>query len=501
MDVPKLEMSHISKAFSGVNILQDVNFTLRQGEVHALVGQNGAGKSTLMKILNGVHVKDSGTISIDGKPAHYATPLEARAYGISMVFQEFSLVPSMTVAENVFLGTASYKTGIFLNDTLAEKRTRELLHEINREVAINPKALVEKLSVGSRQLVEIAKALSHNSTILVLDEPTASLSHAETESLFQTIRRLQAKGISIVYISHYLKDIFKICDTVTVLRDGRACFTSPIRATTIDAVIAAMLGEKVHAATSRQARKTIQRETTPLLEVKQLTTKTIRDISFQLWRGEILGFAGLLGSGRTEILRAIFGIDPLERGDLLINGKQVAINNTKDAFRHGIAIVPEDRRNQGLILDFSVRDNLLLPILGRLVRNCLIRDRLGTEVIQQYFTAFRIKAKNIEQPVKFLSGGNQQKVVVAKNIASQSQVLLLDDPTFGVDIHSKLEIMHIVHDFVNQGNGAIFISSEFDEIAAYCDRILIVNKGRIVQSVSKEDGTAVTEELLLKLVQ
>jgi ribose transport system ATP-binding protein len=500
MPTPILEMSNISKSFSGVKVLLNIDFTLIEGEVHAIVGQNGAGKSTLMKILNGVYIKDEGTIQIGGREVDYDDPLGARKCGVSMVFQEFSLVPTLTVSQNVFLGNKRHRKGFLLDDKNAEKRTGELLRDIGVDVYINPREYVENLSVGSRQIVEIAKALSHESKILILDEPTASLSHAEIESLFHVIRNLKDKGISIIYISHYLKDIFKICDAVTVLRDGYKCFTRKVEDTTIDEVIGAMLGKKLEEKIHWE-RQDVTRVGTPLLEIKHVTNKYVKDISFQLWPGEIIGLAGLLGSGRTEIVRAIFGIDPIDTGEVLINGAQIKIKSTKDSTNYGMALVPEDRRNQGLILDFSIKDNLLLPILRKLVNFILINDRRGKTIVQNYITGFNIKAENIEQTVKFLSGGNQQKVVVAKNMANESKILLLDDPTFGIDVQSKLEIMRIVRDFVNKGNGAILISSELDEIAAYCDKILIVRKGEIVQSIIKNNENEISEELLLKLVQ
>lgn len=500
MSQPILEMANISKSFSGVTVLHNVDFTLTEGEVHALVGQNGAGKSTLMKILNGVYSKDEGTIKIDGKEVEYDNPLAARKCGVSMVFQEFSLVQTLTVSQNVFLGSKRYRKGFLLDDKNAEKRTGELLRDIGVDVYINPREYVENLSVGSRQIVEIAKALSHESKIVILDEPTASLSHAETESLFHVIRNLKDKGISIIYISHYLKDIFKICDAVTVLRDGYKCFTRNVENTTLDEVIGAMLGKKLEEKIYR-AKQEVTRVGIPLLEVKKVTNKYVKDISLQLWPGEIIGLAGLLGSGRTEIVRAIFGIDPLDTGEVLIHGEKRKITSTKDSTACGIALVPEDRRNQGLILDFSIKDNLLLPVLRRLVNFFLINDRKGKAIVQHYMTEFNIKAEHIEQTVTFLSGGNQQKVVVAKNMANEPKILLLDDPTFGIDVQSKLEIMRIVRDFVNKGNGAILISSELEEIAAYCDKIFIVRKGEVVQTIIKNHENELSEELLLKLVQ
>jgi ribose transport system ATP-binding protein len=500
MEHPILEMLNINKSFGGVEVLHKIDFTLMKGEVHALVGQNGAGKSTLVKILNGVYSKDEGTIRINGEEIHYDSPIGARKYGLSMVFQEFSLVPTLTVAENVFLTREPRKNRFLLNDKESERRTRDLLNDIGVDIKINPNEYVEHINIGSRQIVEIAKALSQESKILILDEPTASLSHTEIESLFNVINNLRKKGISIIYISHYLKDIFKICDKVTVLRDGHKIFTKVLKETTMDEVINAMLGKSLDEDRKWKANK-VERTQPPLLEVKNITTDHVKNISFKAWPGEIIGIAGLLGSGRTEILNAIFGIDPIKNGEILINGRRVNNKSTSDSIQCGIALVPEDRRNQGLIIDFSIKENLLLPILRRLIKIWLINDKEGKKIVKNYIDKFNIKAKNMEQVVHFLSGGNQQKVVVAKSMVSDSKILLLDDPTFGIDVKSKQEIMRIVRDFVNAGNCAILISSELDEIAYYCDRVLIVRKCEIIDTIENIAENEISEESLLKMIQ
>lgn len=495
-----LEMVNIKKSFGSIEVLHDIDFTLMAGEVHGLVGQNGAGKSTLMKILNGVYTKDEGIINIDGIEVDYDTPMGARKCGISMVFQEFSLIPSLTVSQNVFLTRELQRNMLFLDDRECEKRTKDFLNDIGVDISINPKELVENLNIGLRQIVEIAKALSQESKILILDEPTASLSHAEIESLFNVINKLKEKGISIIYISHYLKNVFKICDRVTVLRDGNKIFTKDIKNTNMDEVIAAMLGkslEEKHVLETHKLRKT----GTPLLEVKNVKTEYVSNISFEVWPGEMIGIAGLLGSGRTEIMRAVFGIDRLERGEVLVDGNKVDITSTKDSIHHGMALVPEDRRSEGLILDFSIKENLLLPVLRKLIKLILINDRKGKKIVKDYMEDFNIKAESMEQIVQFLSGGNQQKVVVAKSMVSESRILLLDDPTFGIDVKSKQEIMSIVRNFVNNGNCAILISSELEEIASYCDRILIIRKGEIVNVVENKEEIDISEELLLKMIQ
>lgn len=496
-----MEMRHIGKSFSGVTVLDDVDFSLKKGEIHALVGQNGAGKSTLMKILNGVYSKDSGEIYIDGKKTEYSDPIGARQAGVSMVFQEFSLVPTLTVSQNVFLSNADdFKKWGFLDDEAMERRTEDLLEEIGVDVDIDPKEEVSRLSVGSRQLVEIAKALSLNARILVLDEPTASLSQSEIESLFEVIRRLKKRDISIIYISHYLRDLFKICDRVTVLRDGKKQYTKLMTETDMEEVIGAMVGKQIEAHRD-WTRFTIDRTQKPLLHVENVTTKYVKNISFDIWPKEIVGLAGLLGSGRTEIMRAIFGIDDVTGGTIKIEGKEAKITSSKDAIREGLSLIPEDRRSQGLILDFTIKDNILLPILKRLKKVLFLDDQKGEKIVQSYINDLNIKSEGMLQLAQFLSGGNQQKIVVAKNMATNSKILLLDDPTFGIDVKSKLEIMNIVKDFVGAGNGALIISSELGEIASFCDRVLIVRRGEVVDTLENNEESNLTEDYLLKLVQ
>jgi len=495
-----LEAKNISKSFNGIPVLSGVDFRLAKAEVHAIVGQNGAGKSTLMKIINGVYAREGGEILVEGKPCRHESALDAQKAGIGMVYQDFSLVPTMTVCQNVFLAAGRFlRHGPFLDDRAMRRRTVSLLEDIGVDVEINPNTLVGSLSVGSRQIVEIAKARALDSKILILDEPTASLSNAEMTSLFAVIQRLKGRGISIVYITHYLRDIFRICDTVTVLRDGKVALTSPISQTDMGSVIGAMIGKAAQTSGARVSRS-VDRSGAPLLEASHLSTRRIHDISFSLWPGEVLGLAGLLGSGRTEMFRALYGLDPLIAGSLRLRGRTLALRSTADAKRAGIALVPEDRRSQGLIMDFSIRENIVLSILPRLSRALFVNDVKGRETARLYLEEFSIKADSVEQAVKFLSGGNQQKVVIAKNAADEPAILLLDDPTFGIDIKSKRDIMNIVRGFVDRGNAAIFVSSELEEIASFCDRTLVIRKGAVAASVSNREELA-SEETLLHLVQ
>ena len=494
-----LEMNGIAKSYGGIEVLHGVDFDLEPGEVHAIIGQNGAGKSTLMKILNGVTVKDRGTIRIGGSEAVYDNPLDARRHGISMIFQEFSLVASLTVAQNVFLTKEPRLGGVLLDDRECERRTAKLLQVIGAG-DLDPREYVKNLSIGSQQMVEIAKALSSDSKIVIMDEPTASLSHSEIETLFGVVGTLKTRGIAIVYVSHYLRDIFTICDRMTVLRDGSRIFTKRIGDSSMEEAIAAMLGKGLIEKKARTGKR--DENGPPLMEVSDLTVgNSVRGVSFTLHHGEILGIAGLLGSGRSEIVGALFGILQRSRGRIVVEGKPLRIRCSADSIAGGISIVPEDRRRQGLIMSFSIRENLIFPILKRIVKYLLVRDRKAAGIIRDYMVKLSIKAAGPGQIVRYLSGGNQQKVVVAKSMMSNSKILLLDDPTFGIDIESKQEIMNIVSEFADSGNGVIFISSELDEMASHCDRIIILRKGEIVDTVDCNRDSTVSEEMLARMIQ
>ena len=468
-------MRGIVKAFGGVPVLNEVAFDLASGEIHALVGGNGAGKSTLMKILAGVYSRDAGSYEIDGRPVDFHSALDAQGSGVGMVFQEFSLIPTLSVAQNVFLTREVRGRGGLIDDREMERRTRDLFATMSVEV--DPRRPLDELPTAFWQLTEIAKALSQNARVLIMDEPTAALAKAETVELFELMRRLREQSISIVYISHRMEEVFEICDRVTVLRDGRAVMTEALAAVAPRDVINEIVGRKLEHAMEYQAREVGD---AVLLEARGLTTATkLRGIDFQLCEGEVLGLAGLMGSGRTELARALFGIDPLVSGDLVLRGTPIDIASPRDAIAKGIALIPEDRRSQGLILDHSVRENFLLPLLSRLSRGGFIDDAEGDRQTDAFVRRLSIKTRSTDQPIGTLSGGNQQKVVIAKWLGIEPSILIMDEPTAGVDIGTKGEIVSMIRAFADSGNSVIIISSELPELLAVSDRILILRDGRV----------------------
>lgn len=479
-----VRMQGIHKSFGGVPVLRDVDFEVKAGEVHALAGGNGAGKSTLMKILQGVYTKDSGEIFIDGKATTIDSLQSAKAAGIGMVFQEFSLVPTLTVAQNVSL-TVEPRTKLgLIDDRAARAKARQILNGMG--VDINPKAEVRSLSTAYWQLTEIAKALVQDARVLIMDEPSASLAKHEVEALFELIERLKSQGIAIIYISHRMDEVYRIADRITILRDGRRLLTKRLDEVTPEQIVEGIVGKQVDGQLVYQARETISDEV--LMEARGITVGThLRDASFILRKGEILGLAGLMGSGRTELAQALFGVDRIDSGELLIEGKQVNVKSPKDAIDAGIALVPEDRREQGLVLEHSVRENLLLPLLDDVKRGGLVDPKRGHQKAQRLIEQFGIKAQDPGKPVNRLSGGNQQKVVIAKWLGTSPQVLILDEPTAGVDIGTKTEIVEMIRELANTGVGVIVISSEYPELLAVSDRILVMRRGAIVKNLNRED--------------
>jgi len=496
-DPPLLRMRGIGKAFSGVTVLDDVDYEVRAGETHALLGGNGAGKSTLMKILEGVYTLDRGTVEIDGAAVELGTPQAARRKGIAMIFQEFSLVPTLTVAQNIYL-TRETRTRLgLLDDRAIERRAAELLAELG--VDIDPGLPVSRLRRASMQLVEIAKALSHDARILIMDEPTASLAQSEVQALFTIVERLKARGITIVYITHRLEEVIEVADRVTVLRDGRVEGTVERSELTMPALIEMIVGRDV-GATMQWAERPVDRGGTPLLELQDVSTaRGVRDVSLEVHAGEIVGLAGLMGSGRSELAHAIFGIDALESGRILVRGREVAIRRPADAIAHGIVLVPEDRRAQGLVVDHTVQANMMLPLLRRLSRGGLLDDAAGAQIAERSVERLGIRTPSLRTVVRRLSGGNQQKVVLAKWLATEPDVLVLDEPTVGVDIGTKADIVELVRDLAGQGKAVLVISSELAELLAMADRILVLRAGAVDRSLDRSELS--DEPELHRLVQ
>jgi ribose transport system ATP-binding protein len=482
-----LEMKNICKAFNGITVLDNVNFSVKKGEVHALMGGNGAGKSTLMKILTGVYSADSGEISIEGKPVSIKSFEDAKENKISMIFQEFSLIPTLTVAQNIFLAREKKTALGLLDDKDCEQKTEKLLEELG--VDIKPSDIVQNLGVGYWQMTEIAKALSQEAKILVMDEPTSSLTKNETEVLFHFINKLKAKGYSIIYISHRMDEIFQICDRITILRDGRYITTETCSETNLDTVIQHIVGMEFDQAFEWKERS-YATDVPPIFEVKNLSADKVKDINFSIQPGEIVGIAGLMGSGRTELVRCLFGIDPIDQGEIYVNGKKQKIKNARDAIDAGIALIPEDRRMQGLVLEHSVKENLTLPILSKLNKGLFIDNKKSNEISKQFVQKLNIKTDNIFKQANLLSGGNQQKIVLAKWLANDPTVLLLDEPTIGVDIGAKMEIIDIIRAMAETGKAILVVSSELPELLALSDRVVVMHDGEIKKELKRREITS-----------
>ncbi len=475
-----LRFHHISKSFPGVVALDDVSMEFRAGEVHAIIGENGAGKSTLIKILTGAHMPTKGTIELFGKEYNGLTPIQAMELGVSAVYQEFNLVPFLTVSENIFFGREKNK-GIFLDKKAMYEETARYAHEMG--MSIDPNAQVRRLGVAYQQIVEILKAMSQNAKILIMDEPSAPLTNNETAVMFEMIKKLKQKNVTILYISHRLEEIFEICDRVTIMRDGKHIRTTEIENITRERMIADMVGRELGENFPGGAGS--MEET--VLEAEHLTTHAIKDVSFTLKKGEILGLGGLVGAGRTELARAIFGADPILSGTVTLNGKALHLKSPRDAIANKIGLVPEDRKGQGLILEMSVGENITHSILDRLCTVGLLNAIREKQVWEKMKKELLIKTPSFRQLVKNLSGGNQQKVVIAKWRAVNCQVLILDEPTRGIDVGAKQEIYGLMQQLTKEGVSIIMISSEMPELIGMSDRILIMSGGSVKGELYKSE--------------
>ena len=486
-----LKMSNIEKSFPGVHALKGVSFELRKGEVHVLLGENGAGKSTLIKILSGAYKPDAGDIFLGGERIRIESPLDGQARGISVVYQEFNLIPTLSVAENIFLGRQPMN-GKFVDWRRMNEDAEHLLREL--QSPIDPRVMVGSLGVAQQQMVEIAKALSINAKIIVMDEPSATLSDREIDRLFETIRTLQSKGVSIIYISHRLEEVKIIGDRVTVLRDGELVGTEDIAALSVDDMIRMMIGRTL----SDQFPKEQIAFGEELLRVEGLGRgKAVRDVTFSLKQGEILGVAGLVGSGRTELARLIFGADYHDSGKVFVDGEHVLITDPTVAIDLGIGLLPEDRKGQGLVLQMSVAQNTTLAAMSALFpKTFVLRPKVEREAADRYVRSMRVRTPSLDQYVEFLSGGNQQKTVIAKWLCSQSRILIFDEPTRGIDVGAKVEVYQLMTELVRSGAAIIMISSEMPEILGMSDRILVMSEGKMMGELSREEAT---EEKILRL--
>ena len=480
-----VEMTDIDKSFPGVHALDGARFDLQAGEVHALVGENGAGKSTLMKVLAGIYRRDAGTVRVKGQEVEINSPRAAQDLGISMIHQELNLMGHLTVAQNIFIGREPRRGG-FLDDKALNRKAAELFEELH--LNLDPTARVSRLAVAQQQMVEIAKALSYNSDVLVMDEPTAALTETEIDELFRITRHLRERGHGIVHISHRLEELKRITDRVTVMRDGRYVDTVNTADAGIQQIISMMVGRTVFEATP-ELPETV--DPTIVLEVSGLNLgRQVRDVSFQLHRGEILGIAGLVGAGRTEVMRAIFAADRPESGTITINGQPATIRSPSDAVQHGIAYLSEDRKRYGLALGMDVETNTVLASLSRFAsRLGWVRTGATRKQAEEQVKSLAIKTPGIAQRVKNLSGGNQQKVVIAKWLTADTDILIFDEPTRGIDVGAKSEIYRLLNDLAKQGKSIIMISSELPEILRMSHRILVMCEGRITGELSSAEAT------------
>ena len=488
-----LEMKGIVKSFGPVKALKGVDFDLRAGEVHALMGENGAGKSTLMKVLTGIHDANEGTIHYNGKQVAYSKPKEAMEDGIVIVHQELNMMNHLTVAQNIFIGREEFRHNLLIDDGASIKKAKKLFELLKLD--INPTEKVGNLTVGKQQMVEIAKALSMDAKVIVFDEPTAALTESEINELFVIIDDLRAKGVGIIYISHRMDEIARITDRVTVMRDGEYVGTVNTKETTKDEIIAMMVGRTIYE--DPKAASAVADDAPVVLEVKNLNAgSSVKDVSFQLRKGEILGFSGLMGAGRTEVARLLFGADKKESGTIFVNGKEVTINSPQDAIREGIGYLSEDRKRFGCIVDMTIADNTVMTNLDHYIKGFLIDDREIVKVSDEFVASLKTKTPSSKQLVRNLSGGNQQKVVIAKWLEQNSDILIFDEPTRGIDVGAKSEIYTLMNALVAQGKSIIMISSELTEILRMSDRIVVMCEGR---KTGELDISQATQERILAL--
>jgi ribose transport system ATP-binding protein len=479
----KVQLKNITKHFGGVKALTDVTLQIKKGEIHALIGENGAGKSTLMKILSGAYQKDSGQIFIDGREVKITSPKEAKDLGVAVIYQEFMLAPDLTVAENIFIDKL-VDAGMFINWKTLKAKAKEQLLKLGFN-DIDPSAKVGTLSVAYQQVVEICKCLTRNAEVLVLDEPTAVLTFSEIEKLFSIIRQLKSEGVSIVYISHRLEEIFQLSDNITVLKDGTYVDTVPTSSISKEELVSMMVGREImQLFPSRQVKISDE-----ILRVENLNAgKLVKNVSFSVKAGEVVGFSGLVGAGRTETMRAIFGADSIDSGKVIYFGKEVRFKSPKDAIGNGFGLLPEDRKKQGLLLEQSIRNNTTLASMHKIKNKFdIINHRKEKEYVKNLLADINTKYGSSEDNANSLSGGNQQKIALAKWLSADCKCIVFDEPTRGVDVGAKTEIYKIINNLAEQGVGVIMISSEMTELIGMCDRVIIMRQGMIAGEVDKSE--------------
>nr|WP_085953443.1 sugar ABC transporter ATP-binding protein [Lachnoclostridium phytofermentans] len=485
MDNVIITMKGINKAFSGVPALKDARLEVCTGEVHALMGENGAGKSTLMKILTGIYSKDSGAIIYEGKEIEFKNPREAKDAGITIVHQELNMMNHLTVAQNLFIGREDMK-GSFINDNKMNEKALALFDKLN--ISINPKEIMGNLTVGKQQMVEIAKAISTDAKVIVFDEPTAALTEVEINELFKVIRDLKKKGIAIIYISHRMDEIKEITDRVTIMRDGEYVGTLISNECCKSDIINMMVGRVIYEDPKQFSN--VEENAEVILSVKHLNAgKMVKDVSFDLRKGEILGISGLMGAGRTELARAIFGADKIDSGEIFIRGEKVTIKSPMDAVKYGIGYLSEDRKRYGIIVEKSVADNTVLATLEHYTKGIFLKNRKIREDSEKYIKLLNTKAPSVEAYVKNLSGGNQQKVVIAKWLIRNSDIIIFDEPTRGIDVGAKSEIYSLMNELIKEGKSIIMISSELTEILRMSDRIVVMCEGNKTGELSIEEAS------------
>jgi rhamnose transport system ATP-binding protein len=483
---PVLSLAHASKAFAGVHALQDVSLELYAGEAHALVGENGAGKSTLVKILAGVHQPDAGLLTVDGEPVFLNGPADASDQGIAVIYQEPTLFPDLSVAENVFIGRQQLRSGRRIDARAMDREVEEIFNRLG--VLIDPDRIARGLSIAEQQLVEIAKALTRKARVLIMDEPTAALSPVEAKRLFAVVETLRAEGAAVVFISHRLEEVFAICQRVTVLRDGKLILSRPLEGLTPDDLVRAMVGRDV-----QRGAHVAHQPGDVVLDVQHLTREGVFvDISFHVGAGEVVALAGLVGSGRSEVARAVFGIDRYDAGSVTITGRALRRGSPTAAMDAGIGFVPEDRRQNGLVMELSTARNIALASLGRLRTGGVILGRTERSFAADWAKRLQVRYDRISSPVTLLSGGNQQKVVLAKWLAREPSLLIVDEPTRGIDVGTKAEVHRLLAALASDGVAVLVISSELPEVLRLADRVLVMREGRLVATLPREEATEET---------